>query len=294
MSEPDTSTAGTEEIANIHLQFADQERTVSVHFRRGQQTVREVLPVARELAHNITGMAIEAAECQGRKISCRAGCAACCRQLVAISLIDAQALADLVASMPQERQAIVRSRFASNIRRLEEAGLLDPNEPKGSRALLGPELPTVEFAVRAVATRYFQQQIPCPFLENESCSIYSERPLVCREYHVTSPAEDCARLYEIGVECVELPVRMGDCLTHIAHQLSAARLETIPLVLALEWAEAHPGALVQKSDGLQMLQTLMSRIDEQFAQAFDERAAEEGDASLRGADRVDEGHSGHD
>jgi Fe-S-cluster containining protein len=34
--------------------------------------------------------------------------------------------------------------------------------------------------------------MPCPFLEDESCSIHPDRPLVCREYLVTSPAELCA------------------------------------------------------------------------------------------------------
>jgi len=280
MSELDASTAGAEETANIHLQFANQERTVCVTFRPGQQTVRELLPIARDVAHQITGMAIESAEREGRTISCRAGCGACCRQLVAISLIDAQALADLVASMPAERQTVIRDRFASSIRQLEDAGLLDPHGPKGSRVLLSPAVADAKFAVRSVAARYFQQQIPCPFLENESCSIHAERPLVCREYHVTSPAADCARLFEIGVDRVEVPVRIGDCLVHVAHQLSGASLETIPLVLALEWAEAHPGALSQKSDSLQMLQTLMRQIDEQFAQSFDTRKGGERDENL--------------
>ena len=126
MSESASSATGTQETANIHLQFADQERSVSVNFRLGQQTVRELLPIARDVAQHITGMAIETVERQGRTISCRAGCGACCRQLVVISLVDAQSLADLVASMPRERQAVIRERFATSIRRLEDAGLLNP------------------------------------------------------------------------------------------------------------------------------------------------------------------------
>ena len=45
----------------------------------------------------------------------------------------------------------------------------------------------------------------CPFLEEESCSIHPDRPLVCREYLVTSPAELCAGPTQEGVTPVAVP-----------------------------------------------------------------------------------------
>jgi Fe-S-cluster containining protein len=178
--------------ANIHLQVLGEEHVFSVEFPLGEQTVGAMLPVARKLSYELTTIALKSACQDGRTVSCRAGCGACCRQLVAISLVEAQTLADVVAAMPAERQAAIRGRFAEAIQRLEDAGMLDPTEPKGGRALLAKES---EFPrVTAVARRYFRQQIACPFLEDESCSIHPDRPLVCRGYHVTSPAADCARL----------------------------------------------------------------------------------------------------
>ena len=47
--------------------------------------------------------------------------------------------------------------------------------------------------------------VPCPFLEDESCSIHPERPLVCREYLVTSPAALCAGPTQEGVTPVAVP-----------------------------------------------------------------------------------------
>ena len=41
--------------------------------------------------------------------------------------------------------------------------------------------------MRILGREYFQLGIPCPFLEEESCSIYHDRPITCREYLVTSP-----------------------------------------------------------------------------------------------------------
>jgi Fe-S-cluster containining protein len=255
MNTEPAADANPPEIANIHLEMFGADRCVPVAIPTGQQPVRALLPAARELTHEITGVAVRAAEREGRAVSCRAGCGACCRQLVVISLTEAQSLADAVAAMPPDRQAIIRQRFADALGRLEAAGLLDPGEPKGDRHLIHPgDGPPLAF-------RYFHQKIACPFLENESCGIYADRPLVCREYLVTSPAEDCARLYELPIARVEVPVHMGGVMVQLTHKVAGVPVESIPLVLALEWAEAHSAALEKTCGGLELLQTLVAEIE---------------------------------
>ncbi len=275
MNVPESSVVGTSETANIHLEVLGELCAFPVVFPVGQQTLRVLLPIAQELTHQVTTVALNSAIREGRTISCRAGCGACCRQLVAISFVEAQALAEAVAAMPEERQAVIRSRFSEAIRRLEESGLLDPNEPKGARALLDMGGNNPNLAVPSVARRYFQSQVACPFLEDESCGIYSDRPLVCREYHVTSPAESCSRIYEISVDRVEVPLHMGSVMAQTAHQVADVPLQMIPLVLSLEWAENHPDMLEKTADGLGMVQSLMTVIDQSFATAFDQRDEKE-------------------
>ena len=260
------------ETANIHLQVHGEDRVFPVEFALGQQPVGALLPVARQLSHELITITLNSACQDGKTVSCKAGCGACCRQLVAISLAEAQSLAEVVAAMPSERQTIVRDRFAAAIKRLEDGGLLSGDEPKGQRALLAN--PAEYPVVTAVAKRYFRQQIACPFLEDESCSIHPDRPLVCRGYHVTSPAEDCARLYETPIESVEPPIHLSDVMTEVTHKVAGAPLATIPLVLSLEWSEAHPEVAQRKADGLEMLQTLMGEIDKQYAHDFNQRNAE--------------------
>jgi hypothetical protein len=102
--------------------------------------------------------------------------------------------------------------------------------------------------------------MPCPFLEDESCSIYVDRPMVCREYHVTSPAERCAKLFEQPVDRVEVPVRLGDVITRTAQRLNEIPAYSVPLVLALEWSEAHGESLEPCHDGMKMFQILMSEM----------------------------------
>jgi Fe-S-cluster containining protein len=265
-----------QETARIHLHVLGEEHTVCVPLPLGERTVFDLLPAARALTATVTEAALEQARRQGRSISCRAGCGACCRQLVVISQVEARALADLVAAMPAERQAVIRARFAAALRRLEEAGLLDPTEPRGGRALLGPDVGSRQRLVWEVATRYYRQQIPCPFLENESCSIYEDRPLVCREYHVTSPPECCAHLDEGGVEKVLPPVHLGDVLACTAGRATATSEQTLPLVLSLEWAETHGAALDAPRDGMGLFQAMMAELDQQYRTAFDRRDAAPG------------------
>src|SRR5262249_6627299 len=142
-----------------------------------------ILPILYTLSKAVQNSVEEALESGGKRISCRAGCGACCRQLVPITEIEARLLAGLVQSLPEPRRAELRDRVDATVRRLAEAGVLDlvrhlEHVPREERESLG--------------LAFFALGIPCPFLEDESCSIHADRPLVCREFLVTSPPEFCA------------------------------------------------------------------------------------------------------
>jgi Fe-S-cluster containining protein len=258
--------------ANIHLSLLGNECVFPVEVRLGKRTPMDLLPAARELTMQAMAVAVAGAQAQGRRISCRAGCGACCRQLVAVSVVEAMALAELVATLPTDRQHAVRARFVDALRRLESDRLLDADGPRGQRALL-IEGPTERTAMlNELGRRYFRLQIACPFLVDEACSIHPDRPLVCREYHVTSPAERCARLNEGGVEKVEPPLHMGGVLARTVGRIAGTGPSTIPLILALEWAETNGLKLRQEHDGLEMFKTMLGVIDEDHDKPFEQRA----------------------
>lgn len=251
----------TTEVANIHLEIHGEQRLLPVEFELGAQPEAAILPFARRLTEKLTHLAIERSTSAGKPISCRAGCGACCRQLVVITLVEAEELARVVDELPTERQRVVRAAFAAGIAKLEAAGLLDANEPRGLRSFLGDVGGSNQIAIANVAIRYFQQWIACPFLENESCGVYADRPLVCREYHVTSPASDCSRLYQLGVDRLEVPVHMGGFVARALNQLTDAPLRMVPLILALEWAESQRDRPAKTFDGLTLVQTLVTEIN---------------------------------
>lgn len=257
---PHTSRCAT---AKVQLGIAGQTHEFSIPVTVGPARVVDLLPAARELANQEAAANIARAESAGKRISCCAGCGACCRQLVAISVVEAQGLADLVDRLPAERQAVIRARFAEAVARLEAAGLLDSAEPPGRRVPVARETSSLAAALRDVAQRYFRLQIACPFLEDESCSIYAERPMVCRVHHVTSPAENCSRLFEAEVEKLEPAFHMGEVLCRTAHRSVGADNGMIPLVLSLEWSAAHAESLAARVDGEQLLGLMFQELGPQ-------------------------------
>src|SRR5579872_3103790 len=139
MNQPEAESPPAADTANIHLRLLHQDHTFSVPIPSGACTVLDLLPAAHELVHQATAVVVDDARRRGKEISCRAGCGACCRQLVVISLVEAAALAELVANLPAERRAVIRGRFADALRRLDDADLLTRDDPAGARTLQVPE-----------------------------------------------------------------------------------------------------------------------------------------------------------
>jgi Fe-S-cluster containining protein len=196
----------------------------------GSASVGALLPVFQGVADVVVDVGERRAVRGGRAISCRKGCGACCRQLVPISPSEARALARLVDGLPEPRQSDVRRRFATALERLGDAGVLSQLLDRG-REESAP--------VRPLGLAYFRQDVPCPFLEDESCSIHADRPLACREYLVTSPPAECARPTPETVHCVPLPARPSAALRRVERDVAPDEPEWLPLVLALEYAAAH-------------------------------------------------------
>src|SRR5262245_21472339 len=108
----DASTTRRTSLATIRMDLQGQHKSFTVPVPEGPSRLLDLLPAAREIANQEAQANIDRSRAEGKDISCRAGCGACCRQIVAISAVEAKSLADLVAGMPAERQAVIRQRFA--------------------------------------------------------------------------------------------------------------------------------------------------------------------------------------
>src|SRR4051794_23939665 len=120
MAESETLTA------HLKMSIAGEPLSVDLTVPRGPTRLVELLPVFQSLADCVVSTVVGAAEASGLAISCKAGCGACCRQLVPISEVEARGIRDLVEGLPEPRRSRIRDRFAEARRRLEEAGMLEP------------------------------------------------------------------------------------------------------------------------------------------------------------------------
>ena len=260
MTLPDSGDDAAQQRAVLRFESADGGHAISIPVPPPRATMLDLLPAAREFSGKTTGLALDGERAAGRSISCCAGCGACCRQLVAISVVEAESLAQLVAAMPEERAAVIRGRFAAAVKRLEDAGLLSADEIPGDRALVVKGVNQLEDARRKISRTYFALGIPCPFLEDESCSIHPDRPMVCREYHVTSPAERCARLYREDVERVDVPWRMGGVLARTFAKVTGGEILMIQLALSLEWSASHSAEITAPHDGRVLMDAMVQEL----------------------------------
>lgn len=222
--------------ANAVLNLGGVRTRVSMTVPTRPVALGELLPMLRSLAGAIVDQAVKTETSEGKTITCRKGCGACCRQLVPLTEPEARQIRSLVDALSEPRRTEVRNRFAEARRRLEESGLI--------AKLAHPEQFTdEELRHRELGLDYFRLGIACPFLEEESCSIHPERPIACREYLVTSDARHCANPSLETVQIVPLPGKVSTAVTLMGVEEGRRFTRWVPLILALEWAEAHPDDL---------------------------------------------------
>jgi Fe-S-cluster containining protein len=214
-------------IANLQIEarIENCELKLSVDVPTGPTSLDDMFPLLQILSDKIVETAEKEANHYGHAVSCRKGCGACCRQLVPISPVEARHIARLVAQMPEPRRQEIVRRFAAAKARLQEAGLWDSL----SRRQGVTPLP--------IGMQYFRLGIPCPFLEDECCSIHQERPLTCREFLVVTPAENCANPTPQTVRSLRLAASVWVTAARCETPADAEYANWVPLVRSLEWAQ---------------------------------------------------------
>ena len=222
----------------------------SIDLPEGEVTVTQLLPVLQGLTSRIVNGVTEGT---GTQISCKAGCGACCRQVVPISVYEAEGLATWIRGLPADQQAMIEERFAQTVEELREKGLLQRLQTVGWDAK--------SEATRDLALDFLRAGVACPFLVNESCAIHPIRPLICREYVVVSPAEYCSAPWLNQVVGVTVPVQLSHALRRLAARMEGADEGWLPLVLLLEWmrAGAAPGEKV-KGTGQEVVRRVLGEL----------------------------------
>ena len=237
----------------VGIAVGDQESIIEGELPAGYTAIGEILPAIQQVTDAILGLAEAVTVEAGKEISCKKGCAACCRQLVPVSRGDAAHLRQVLDRLPEERQSVIKERFEAAKERLVDAGLYDRVvaathhiSPK-DRMHLGVE--------------YFKEQLACPFLENEECSIHADRPLSCREYLVTSPAKHCETLELTQINGICFDSKPSTTMIEMGSGKEEGESEWIPLVLLLE-AEEIFEECSSKSSSRDIFERFVEKITE--------------------------------
>jgi hypothetical protein len=150
--------------------------------------------------------------------------------------------------MPAGRREALLQRFGAAQDVLRERGF-------GERSLEGEAAVGLE-AVH-LALDYFKLQIPCPFLEAESCSIHPFRPMSCREHLVTSPPDLCRDPVNPGIRGIRAPASLTQALAQLYADLHGESPMLLPLPLGLDFAQAHREARMKRHEAADLFASFL-------------------------------------
>ncbi|HEY4355499.1 MAG TPA: YkgJ family cysteine cluster protein [Acidobacteriaceae bacterium] len=253
---------------NFTLQIGKGQLQASAQVPSGNVNLGALLPILHGLSSAIIDATVNQVREEGFAISCKAGCGACCRQLVPLSMFEADQLAAWIRSLPPTQQAVIEARFDAAIARLKESGMLDRLDFEGGSQPGSKE-------ERQLALDYMHAGVPCPFLENESCGIHPIRPAVCREYLVTSPAQFCASPTAQTVKPVRIPLKLSTALNKLGGAVTSVQRGWIPLVFLYGWLRSgRDVSSAYQGPGPELLRVVFEQLETPSEAAPDEHPAQ--------------------
>lgn len=239
--------------------------TSAVDVPTGFVPVSAIVPLMRRLGEEAQALEVARSIESGKAPSCHKGCAACCRMLVPLSAPEAFALRDWVRSRSAEEQEHIARRFSEAKVRLLSHGIWQQLS-----ALCEATLTTDDVALDGVNRLYYALRLPCPFLVDEICSIYDERPAACRELLVTSPSMHCEDLTKTPIEPVSVPIQVSTVFGLVWQELTNTPTRLIPLPLALEWADRYEGESRRTWKGSELFDQALDKAWRFLSQSFAE------------------------
>ena len=219
---------------NLDIQTHAGDLRASVSVPTGLIPISDIIPLMRSIGEQAHRLVIDNTSQTGSTISCQKGCAACCRMMIPLAPPEAFALASVVDALPSTQKEPLLERFQTAQRTLREAGL-----EEGLQRVAFAEDQVTDEELEPLNRAYYALRMPCPFLEDEVCSIYEQRPSACRELLVTSPAELCQDLIRNPVNLIPPPLRIGTVLSKLWSDCHQGPVRLIPLPYALDWANAR-------------------------------------------------------
>ena len=238
--------------ATLNLTLNNEPHAFNISVPKKRTSSQCVIKFSRELTNTIVDIAEHIAINEGKSVSCKKGCGACCSQLVPISPTEARYLARYISGLSNDKKSKLVAKFDHIETKLKSAGFWD--------TLIAPEK-FDNSQIKSIGLDYFDLNLPCPFLEDNACSIHLERPLTCREFLATTPASNCSSPRTLPVETVDVPVKASKALGNIEHKEGKANTEWVALSTLLVWVKNHPEPPAAKT-GPKWIEKLLAEFNQ--------------------------------
>jgi hypothetical protein len=187
--------------------------------------LKDIVYPAHQLSSIVVRHAIEYQRSCGRPVACSAGCMGCCKYAITVSLAEAFAINDMIDNLPRQSRLVL-------LRNMAEAGTRILGSCSSIIKTINSQQSYLSNQLVEFSRWYSSMDLTCPWLENGLCSEYSSRPLVCREFLVTSSPSRCNSKVHYGRTMVDLPFKMAEVLMTVCAKLTETKaLATfLPLV----------------------------------------------------------------
>ncbi len=186
--------------------------------------------MARQITDRVIRLITKKLDWSGRKIACQKGCAHCCYYLAAVSTAEAFCISNAIFALPaQKRRMLIRACCIAGRSTIASVA----SNRTAAKDMSRTDTP------QNLSDWYSNLQLRCPFLVNECCQIYDDRPLACREYLILEGSESCGGDCTDSNRRVDVPVSIAQILAETCCKLQG-RDDTVVLPLAIAYAYDNP------------------------------------------------------
>jgi Fe-S-cluster containining protein len=239
----------------LHIDVFGESLRAQIGVKDRPARLPEMVPMARSLSDRLVNAVKKQLLANGKAISCRKGCFHCCYYIVPVLSAEAFLIRDEIMALPPAERKPVLENFLNAIERIHSAKI-----PAYDVRTAGDD--PMKNCMENIANWYRELNIACPLLADNACSMYEQRPLICRECLTISPPVTCKNDSQVTPESVELPVSITRVFTSAADKLEAATSGISLLPLLIPWCESNPQKAEQAWPAKMMVEYFVEAVYE--------------------------------
>lgn len=229
-----TASAPIVQVVDLEFDVLGKPMDLSVQITQSHASLADVVPLARAISAKITRTVIERLRLTGNAVPCCKGCSACCSYLVPLAIPEVFRLRQETLTMPEIRRTLTEQQCLMAARRILDEPPPDSFADQHDLDSGDHVTPLVDSA----SDWYKSFRLPCPFLYENACTVYDQRPMACREHSVTGSPTACSGGPGVA-DKIQLPLRMPEVLGRLASDLEGTGAEALILPFALFWADEN-------------------------------------------------------